>query len=116
MDSDRARLAGFAEPMSVETSSDPFRPNTCPDCRRSVIWAKLGPRFVAIETCADGAGDLALVQPLFSPPGEMMEAQPVGNGTRYRQHRGHCPKGGGPSPAGGAFSGGSFTRKKRGPA
>ena len=107
--------------MAVETSSKPSRPNTCPSCRRSVIWARFESRpgratIIPVETCAEGQGDLSLVAPMFAEPGGLMEAQSVTNlRTRYRNHRDHC-KATAPARAaglGGPFTSAGFKRKER---
>ena len=108
--------------VAVESSSSPSKPNTCPACRRSVIWARFESRpgratIIPVETCAEGAGDLSLVAPMFPAPGGMLEAQSVTNlRTRYRNHRDHCRS---TAPARAAGLDGPFTttgRRKERPA
>lgn len=102
----------------IGDSAPTFHPNTCPTCRRAVIWAKFRSTLIPVETCADGAGNIGLSTGLFAAPNESPTAEIVATATRYREHRAHCPgqKGRGGGAAGGAFSGQSFSRKKRGPA
>jgi hypothetical protein len=83
-----------------------------------VIWArqKVGSRatLIAVETCQEGQGDLALSVPMFEPPGAFV-AEKVGNRTKYRGHRDHCPAAekGRAVLCGGAFSAGGGRRKER---
>ena len=61
-----------------------------------MIWARIetGPStavLVPVETCAEGAGDLALDPELFAKPGELVAAHRTQQRTRYRSHRDHCP-------------------------
>lgn len=67
-----------------------LRPDTCATCRRPVLWvAKQGGHgLVALDTCAQNAGDVAIqtgllgVEPhaVYVPPGT----------SSYREHL--CPK------------------------
>lgn len=74
---------------------------TCALCKASVIWARIkappksgGRAYVPfpVERCAPGAGNVALVLPMFRfPDGEAFLAEIVSNATTYRPHRDHCP-------------------------
>lgn len=66
--------------------------------------------MIPVETCSDGAGNVALTWGLFAKPEEAPTAEIVTSRTRYRSHRGRCAE----RRAGGAFSGESFARKKKG--
>lgn len=65
----------------------PIRPDTCPACRRAVLWVRgiRGP--IALETCAAGTGDYGIQVGLL---GVEPHAVQVAGGTNYRAHR--CPK------------------------
>jgi len=105
------------------------RPNTCPYCRRPVIWARVkgprrgGKRFhvpFPIERCAPGTGNYALSVGFFFQEGVAQLAELVAIGTSYRSHRDNCPalpaKTKTPAPPAApprAFSADSFATKKR---
>lgn len=69
------------------THTAPLRPDTCPACRRAVLWVRgiRGP--IALETCAAGAGDYGIQVGLL---GMEPHAVQVTGGTSYRAHR--CPR------------------------
>lgn len=67
-----------------------LRPDTCPACRRAVLWVRRdfgsgGP--IALDTCAPGAGDMGIQIGLL---GVEPTAVRVTGGAAYREHR--CPK------------------------
>ncbi len=98
--------------MATENISDSFRPNTCPACRRTVIWARLGSKLIPVETCKPGAGNIGLSWGLFAKPNESPTAELLTTRSRYRSHREHCADRKGRAAGGaGPFSADSFKRK-----
>lgn len=102
--------------MASEIATLPIRPDTCPMCRRAVIWGRIeqgGGRvtLVPIETCAEGRGNVALSPGMFAAPGELLFVSVVSNGTRYRMHRQHCT---GTAAGAPPFSAVAFNRKAKG--
>lgn len=75
------------------THTAPLRPETCPLCRRAVLWVRDGVKIagtggtVALETCARGAGDVGIQVGLL---GVEPTAVRIAGGAGYRVHR--CPK------------------------
>lgn len=64
----------------------------CPTCKGTVLSVRMrngrgGFRLVAIELCAEGRGDVALLPSLFPEQGSAPLAELVSNGTSYREHR-----------------------------
>jgi hypothetical protein len=89
----------------------------CWRCRAQVTWAHLDGKLVALEQCAPGTGDVAIVQPLIpDPKASGLQAQRFGLATQWREHLKHCPESARPTrgKAEKAHTAGSFARGKRG--
>ena len=60
----------------------------CSACTKPVIFARMGGKVVAVETCAFGRGDIALTDDLVDQ--KTPAATKVANRTGYRLHAQSC--------------------------
>ena len=60
----------------------------CSACKRSIIFATMGGRVVAVEKVNGGRGDIALTEDLLER--RTPHATKVANRTGFRLHTPHC--------------------------
>ncbi len=96
-------------PLAKQSAPSVDGEGRCYKCLATVIWARIrdGRRLkpIAIERCAAGGGNMAILATLFETVGAPI-VEEVGNGTSWRRHDAHCP-----GPA--SFTGQARDRKVR---